>query len=223
MFRLEYLLQRIFVISLKVETNIKILTTIIEMAKCTGPLYSLSASGKIANAMVYFTWKGVNVVREWLKPANPQSAAQGNQRCILGGTGRAVGEILPRPGFTTVSAFAQQLIDLKLIPGGQTKQSFLVKYILDHYLTDATAFGTELAAFTTHTYSAVFGTSADALGIVDFSLTYDSIAAYSKGLGLYLIAKSAIALGFDGTPYLSAIGTWVTADIEGMVADFTTA
>ena len=214
MFRLEYLLQRIFVISLKVETNNKTLTKIIEMAKCTGPLYSLSASGKIANAMVYFTWKGVNVVREWLKPANPQSAAQGNQRCILGGTGRAVGEILPRPGFTTVSAFAQQLIDLKLIPGGQTKQSFLVKYILDHYLTDATAFGTELAAFTTHTYSAVFGTSADALGIVDFSLTYDSIAAYSKGLGLYLIAKSAIALGFDGTPYLSAIGTWVTADIE---------
>ena len=105
------------------------------MAKCTGPLYSLSASGKLADAMVYFNWKGINVVREWLKPSNPQSATQGNQRCILGGTGRAAGKILPRPGFATVSAFAQQLIDLKLIPGGQTKQSFLVKYILDHYVS----------------------------------------------------------------------------------------
>ena len=193
------------------------------MAKCTGPLYSLSASGKLADAMVYFNWKGINVVREWLKPSNPQSATQGNQRCILGGTGRAAGKILPRPGFATVSAFAQQLITLKLIPGGQTKQSFLVKYILDHYLTDATAFAAMLLEFTTHTYSAVFGTSADSLGIVDFSLTYDSIAVYSKGLGLYLIAKTAIALGFDGTPYLSAIGTWVTADVEGMITDFTTA
>ena len=193
------------------------------MAKCTGPLYSLSASGKIADAMVYFAWKGVNVVREWLKPANPQSATQGNQRTLLGGTGRAVGEILPHPGATTVSKFAQQLIDLKLIPGGQTKQSFLVKYILDHYLTDATAFGTELAAFTGHTYASVFQSSADDLGIVNFALAYDTIAPYDKGLGLYLIAKSAIALGFTGTPYISAIGDWLTADIEGMVADFTTA
>lgn len=193
------------------------------MAKCTGPLYSLSASGKIANAMVYFTWKGVNVVREWLKPANPQSPAQGNQRVLLGGTGRSVGEILPRPGFPTVSAFAQQLIDLKLIPGGQTKQSFLVKYILDHYLMDATAFGIQLAAFTGHAYPAVFQTSAATLGIVDFQLAYDTIAVYDKGLGLYLIAKTANALGFVGTPYTTAIASWVTADIEGMVTDFTSA
>ena len=34
---------------------------------------SMSASGKIADAIVYFTWKGRNVVRQWLVPANPQS------------------------------------------------------------------------------------------------------------------------------------------------------
>lgn len=185
------------------------------MAKCTGPLYSLSASGKLADAMVYFTWKGVNVVREWLKPANPMTATQGNQRVMLGGTGRAVGEVKPN------SSFAQQLIDLGLIPGGQTKQSFLVKYILSHYLVDITAYNTELAALTGHASYAVFQTAADTLGLVEFSLDYATAAAFNKALGLYLIAKASIALGFTGTPYTTALASWVTADVNGMVSDFT--
>jgi hypothetical protein len=185
------------------------------MAKTTGPLYSLSASGKLANAMVYFTWKGIGVCREWLKPANPQSAAQGNRRTMLGGTGRACGEIV------VSSAFHQQLIDLALIPGGQTKQSFMVDYIMSHYLTDPTAFGTQLAELTGHAEYDQWGVIADSLGVVEFSLTYDTIAAYNKALGLYLMAKTAIALGFVGTPYTTALASWVTADITGFAADLT--
>jgi len=185
------------------------------MAKVSGPLYSMSASGKLGNAMVYFGWKGVNVVRQWLIPANPQSATQGNQRIIVGGTGRAVGEIKPS------SAFHQQLIDLNLIPGGQTKQSFMVKYIVDHYLYDATAYAAELANVTGHGEYDIFESSADSLGIVEFDLDYAAIAPYDKALGLYLIAKTAIALGFTGTPYTTALASWVTADIEGMVDDMT--
>ena len=191
------------------------------MAKVQGPLYSMSASGKIGDAIVFFGWKGLNVVREWLIPVNKQSAAQGNRRTMLGGTGKAVGEILPHAGVTTISSFAQQLITLKLIPGGQTKQSFLVQYILDHFLMTPSAFVTELAEFTGHTYSAVFGTSATALGLVDFSLPYDTIANYDKGLGLYLIAKAAVAFPLAGTPYTTPLASWVTADIQGMVTDFT--
>jgi len=191
------------------------------MAKTTGPLYSLSASGKLANAMVYFTWKGIGVCREWLKPTNKKSADQGNQRVMLGGTGRACGEILPRPGAPTISAFAQQLIDLKLVPGGQTKQSFMVKYIMDHYLTDTTAYASMLAELTGHAEYDCWGNIADALGVVEFSLPYDTIAPYDKALGLYLMAKSAIALGFTGTPYTTALASWVTADISDFAADLT--
>jgi hypothetical protein len=190
------------------------------MAKVTGPLYSMGASGKLGNAIVFFPWKGLNVVREWLIPTNKQSATQGDQRIMFGGTGRAVGEIYPNPGHTTVSSFAQQLIDLSLIPGGQTKQSFLVKYILDHYLTNATTYAAELAELTGHAEYDVWGTSADALGLVEFDLDYATIAPYDKALGLYLIAKTAIALGFAGTPYTTELASWVTADIEGMEADF---
>jgi hypothetical protein len=187
------------------------------MAKVTGPLYSMSASGKLADAMVYFGWKGINVVRGWVKPANPQSASQGDQRIIIGGTGRAVGEV------KSTFAFAQQLIDLNLIPGGQTKQSFLVKYILDHYLMDATAYNAELALLTAHTSYADFQAAADELGIVAFDLDYATVVEYDKALGLYLIAKTAIALAFTGTPYTTNITAWVTADINGMINDFTAA
>lgn len=185
------------------------------MAKTQGPLFSVSASGKLADSLVYFAWKGINVVRQWVIPVNKMSLTQGDQRIMLAGTGRAVGEIRPN------SSFAQQLIDLGLIPGGQTKQSFMVKYILDHYLMDATTYAAELALLTGHAEADVWGSAADTLGLVDFDLDYAAIAPYNKALGLYLIAKTANALAFVGTPYTTAITSWVTADINGMLSDFT--
>ena len=187
------------------------------MAKVTGPLMSMSASGKLADAIVFFGWKGVNVVRQWLKPANPQTTSQGDQRIIMGGTGRAVGKI------DAGADFAQQLIDLELIPSGQTKQSFLVKYIIDHYITGSTSYALELAALTAHTSYADFTAAAATMAIVEFDLSYADNAAYDVGLGLYLIAKAAIDLNFTGTPYTTNITAWVAADIDGMINDFTSA
>lgn len=187
------------------------------MAKVTGPLMSMSASGKLADSIVFFSWKGVNVVRKWLIPANPQVAAQGDNRIVLGGTGRAVGKI------QAAKSFAQQLIDLSLIPAGQTKQSYLVKYIIDHYITGTTSYLLELSACTHHTAYSAFGNAANTLAIVEFDLDYATNAPYDKALGLYLIAKASIDLSFDGTPYTSNITAWVTADVNGMINDFTSA
>lgn len=55
------------------------------MAKLKAPLLSFGASGKIAGALVYFPWKGVNAVREYVVPANPRSALQIAQRGIFEG------------------------------------------------------------------------------------------------------------------------------------------
>lgn len=46
------------------------------MALVNGPLFSLDASGKLANAIVFTKWKGRNVVREYVTPANPNTLAQ---------------------------------------------------------------------------------------------------------------------------------------------------
>ena len=185
------------------------------MAKVSGPLQSFSASGKLAECIVFFTWKGRNVVRQWLKPANPQSTDQGDRRIIIGGVGRAVGKIVAD------SDFHDQLITLELIPGGQTKQSYLVKYILDNYLTNATTYVTELAALTGFGIYTTIQSMADDLIITEFDLDYATIAPFDKALGLYLIAKAAIALNFAGSPYSIGITTWTRAQWESFAADFT--
>lgn len=186
------------------------------MAKVTAPLFSFTASGKIGDAMVFFGWKGLACVRQFIIPANPQTATQGNQRLILGGTGRGVGKVHPS------SEYHQQLIDLALIPSGQTKQSFLVKYIVDNYLATATAYTAELAAYTGHTAYTSFQASALDLGLTAFSLPYDTLGEYQRGLALFELAKTAIALGFTGSPYNEALTTWTTANVTLLASDMTT-
>lgn len=54
------------------------------MAKVTGPLFSLSASGQIAKTLVFMPWKGLNNVRKYVIPTNPNTALQDAQRDHLG-------------------------------------------------------------------------------------------------------------------------------------------
>jgi len=53
------------------------------MAKVKAPLLSLGASGKLGNTLVGFTWKGIKVMREYVIPANPQTADQTTQRNLF--------------------------------------------------------------------------------------------------------------------------------------------
>lgn len=50
------------------------------MAKVKAPLFGFSASGKLANSLVYMKWKGIDDVREYVVPSNPRSADQTTQR-----------------------------------------------------------------------------------------------------------------------------------------------
>ena len=53
------------------------------MARVSGPLMSFSASGKIADALVFASWKGRDYVRQWFKPGNPQTIKQVNIRTAM--------------------------------------------------------------------------------------------------------------------------------------------
>jgi len=53
------------------------------VAKLKGPLFSLGASQQLGKTLVYFAWKGLNVVREYVIPANPKTALQQTQRGYL--------------------------------------------------------------------------------------------------------------------------------------------
>jgi len=192
------------------------------MAKLTGPLFSLDARGKLGSALVFIGWKGIKTVRQWLKPANPQSAGQGDVRIVLGGLGRGMGKV------GVDSEIHSQLKTLDLIPDQQSKQSYLVQYIKDNYLagTGATftaAYVAMLAELTGHTRYSVFLSAADDLNIVAFDLDYASIAEFNKALGIYLLAKATIALNFTGSPYSIALASWSTNNIAEYTADFAAA
>jgi len=192
------------------------------MAKVDGPLFSLNARGKLGKSLVYIGWKGIKTVRQWLKPANPQSANQGDIRLALGGLGRSAGKVGVDSGYHT------QLKTLNLIPDQQSKQSYLVQYIKDNYFAGTGAiftgnYAAMLAELTGHTASLLFLSAADDLNIVEFDISYASIDPFNKALGIYLLAKAAIALEFTGSPYSIALASWTTSQVAEFTADFAAA
>jgi hypothetical protein len=53
------------------------------MAKVTGPLMSLSASGSVGKTITFATWKGRPYVRQLVTPTNPKSALQTGTRAMF--------------------------------------------------------------------------------------------------------------------------------------------
>jgi len=53
------------------------------VAKLKAPLLSLGAAGAIGKSLVYFGWKGIDCVREYVIPSNPKTALQTTQRGYL--------------------------------------------------------------------------------------------------------------------------------------------
>lgn len=53
------------------------------MAKPTGPLLSLDASGTIADTLTFSRWRGIGYVRQRVIPSNPQSVAQTQTRSVF--------------------------------------------------------------------------------------------------------------------------------------------
>lgn len=53
------------------------------MAKVSGPLMSLDARNSFAGALVFTAWKGRQVVRQLVTPANPMSADQAAARTMV--------------------------------------------------------------------------------------------------------------------------------------------
>lgn len=116
------------------------------MAKVTGPLMSMDASGKFGDALVFGKWKGRNVVRQYTRPANPQTALQTDTRNALrvlaAGQAFAAATALKRSGETVTD-----LVELKAsAPAGQAWNGYLVKSGIGAGLVNFDAADTAYAA-----------------------------------------------------------------------------
>lgn len=54
------------------------------MARVTGPLLSIDASGSVAGTITFSKWKGRSYVRQRVIPANPKTPLQVSTRAIMG-------------------------------------------------------------------------------------------------------------------------------------------
>lgn len=186
------------------------------MAKVTMPLMSGSASGQIAKGIVFAGWKGIQYVRKYVIPANPMSTGQGDYRILMGGAGRVAGKV------TVAGDINAQFGVLGVVPAGQSKQSYLVKYILNHLLNikvTPTAYSAIQALYVAHTAKAGFDSEAAALGLTTFDVDYATETAMTGGCQLYILATALIAIGLTGEPYATALASWDLAKIQAMVAD----
>lgn len=60
------------------------------MARVTGPLMSMEASGTVGKSLTFSNWVGRQYVRRWTRPSNPQTVDQMDQRNAFSVVGVAV-------------------------------------------------------------------------------------------------------------------------------------
>lgn len=191
------------------------------MAKVSGPLFSLEARGKIADAIVFFPWKGLHVVRQWLIPANPKTPDQGTMRLIMGALGRAASVV------HTTHDFASEI--RAHMDAGLTWPSAISKYMALNIVNDGTAWDELVTEYEAHTAVADFDTEAADLNLQELDIAYKGCSDLAApGAILYLLAKFACAWellgtkGFQRSPYTTALASWTATEIAEMVAEFTT-
>ena len=120
------------------------------MAKPRAPLFGFGASGQLGKSLVYGNWKGIDVAREYVIPANPNSSAQSTQRGkmtsavaewhdatnVLTATDKLAWNRLagvqkpPRSGF---NEFVKRLIDASISDGAAFEHMFgITNIVLTH-------------------------------------------------------------------------------------------
>lgn len=118
------------------------------MAKVTGPLMSMDASGKFAGTLVFGKWKGRPTVRQLVTPSNPQTLGQTDQRNMV----RVLGAAQRFANLTTQIQSTETVTDKQLLtlaaPAGQAWNGYLVKSAIGAGSLNYTAAETAYAALT---------------------------------------------------------------------------
>jgi hypothetical protein len=167
------------------------------MAKVTGPLMSMQASGTLGDTI---TFDKRGFVRNRVIPANPQSDAQGNVRQMLLGVQKA----LTKLGATVIAAVKT------VAPTSYRWNSFLLQQALGANSSEFEASRTAFNALAP-SEKALWETEAADAGLVEQVIPYATDPAISPGLALFVVARALFALGInvaDGTPGAANADDW---------------
>jgi len=187
-------------------------------ARVVGPLMSYEARGKIADMVVFFPWKGRNVVRQWLKPTNPHDPDQMRCRAICKGIGKAIKFIMTKDDVTNGSIVYQRA--LASTPSGQIWNAWVGKNIMS-VITTLALWTTFTAKWSTATAYTSFNTLATTLGLADFSFTTGYTETVAAGLQLFMAAEAAYQMNMS--EYNTDPEDWAVTLATAFADDFTTA
>lgn len=195
------------------------------MAKVDGPLLSIEARGKIADAIVYFPWKGRHVVRQWLKPTNPQSTLQGYLRAAMKAVGKAIKQIVSKSQGGALDSKVYTLATSS-VPAGLNWNAWLGQGYLDGLQSAGTfktaSFTADIVAYSSlnTTDLAAWASNATALGMEDFAFNYGYTTNLAAGCQLYFLAIGCYKNSLYATaPYNTAPASWVVSDIDSFKTD----
>lgn len=102
------------------------------MARLTGALFSLAASGTIADTLTFAKWKGIQYVRTRVVPANPNTVAQQEVR----GCFSTLNNLWKRMGVQARLPFQNAIRGLALTPRNQHIKENVAALIDDANLDD---------------------------------------------------------------------------------------
>ena len=156
------------------------------MAKVTGPLMSLDASGTVANTTVFSKWKGRNYVRLRVIPFNTNTALQQAVRSSLGTFAKAVRAVLTAFEDVAVPAVGSPfyVAAVTVAPTGQSWVSYLQKILNPNFGAIVTEWGTVDGSD-----QAFYETEAGVQGLADY--TDKAGDAHTAGSLLYMLAYYA--------------------------------
>jgi len=195
------------------------------MAKVDGPLMSLEARGKIADAIVFFPWKGRHAVRQWLKPTNPMKALQGYVRVALRSIGKEIKFIQAIAKGNAVDS-KLYLANVAKAPAGLNWNAFHAQGLLAAFIVAGafatTAFAAKVAEYSTHVAKTAFDSLATGLGLVDYAFAYGYTISVPAGCQLYFGAVAAYNNGASwGTQYTLNPTTFAASDVTAFAAAHT--
>lgn len=177
------------------------------MARVTGPLMSMEASGTIGKTLTFANWVGRQYVRRWTRPSNPQTADQMDQRNAFSviGVGVSQANKCLQVNHSTTKTDEQAIRDKT--PSGMRWNGYIQKVLTGSgatgykaaklawvALTDKTAWETTAAGLTPPVQSAPQYLEG---GATDTAETPGEVL-FIMNYGLYLIGASSAAP--TGTP-----------------------
>lgn len=183
------------------------------MAKSPAPFMSINPSGSIAGLLTASRWKGIPYLRLLVTPSNPRTSGQVATRLIFGSLSRACVAVLTsfKDTMHVGSPFFTEARDGA--PSGQSWKSWVGQVGYNAASAQHTAWTGE-----TGTVKGYFQTTAEAIGLYDYTPSFTGDPGYVAGEQLYALAFFASANLPD--PVKSIADTALVGASQGDVDDF---